>query len=210
MPTFWPTGRDSRITDIVMQTSMMADAPKDRALGAFARLDSTSAVVGDSLSATEEHEQECFLSVHTVFCLIEDDGLRAVEHGVRYFGVAMSRQAVHEDCIGLSMRHQGLVDLIRLEDGGALGGFMFEAHAGANVGINRVGAGDGFDGIVQQGDAASGLLADLDCFVDDFELRREALGRGYAAMCSELGGGEDQRMTDVIAVSNVRKAQAFS
>ena len=56
-----------------MQTSMMVDAPKNQALGAFARLGSAATVIGDSLSAAEEHEQERLLGVHTVFCLIEDD-----------------------------------------------------------------------------------------------------------------------------------------
>ena len=158
-----------------MQTSMMADAPKGRALGAFARLDSASAIVGDSLGATEEHEQECFLSVHAVFCLIEDNGLWAVEHCVRYLSVSVGWQAVHEYRIGLSMRHQRLVDLIRLEDWCTLRGFMFEAHAGANICINCIGTSDCFDWIVQQGNAASGGLADLNCLMDDFELRCETL-----------------------------------
>ena len=55
-----------------MQTSMMVDAPKEQTLGAFARLGSASSVVGDALGASEEHEQECLLGMHTVFCLIED------------------------------------------------------------------------------------------------------------------------------------------
>ena len=119
-------------------------------------MDSAAAAVGDSFGTTEEHQQECFLSVHTVFGLVEDDGLRAVEHRVRYFGIAMGRQAVHEDCIGLSVCHQRFIDLIRLEDWCTLRGFMFEAHAGTDIGVDRVRTCDGLDRIVQQGNAATG------------------------------------------------------
>ena len=114
-------------------------------------LDSAAAAVGDALGSAEEHEQEGLLGVHAVFGLVEDDGLRAVEDGVGDFGVAVRGEAVHEDGVGLRVGHQRFVDLVGLEDGGALGGLVLEAHAGADVGVDGVGAGDGFDGIVQRG-----------------------------------------------------------
>ncbi len=137
----------------------------------------------DALGSAEKHEQDGLLRVHAVFGLVEDDGLRAVEHGVGDFGVAVCGKAVHKDGVGLRERHEGFVDLVGLEDGRALGGFMLEAHAGADVGVDGVGAGGGFDGIVQEGDAAAGGLGDLDGLVDDFELWGRSLWvrRWYSA-----------------------------
>ncbi len=86
------------------------------------------------------------LGVHAVFGLVEDDGLRAVEDGIGDFGVAVRGQAVHEDGIGLRVGHQLFVDLEGLEDGRAAGGFVLQAHAGADVGVDGVGAGGGLDG----------------------------------------------------------------
>ena len=60
--------------------------------------------------------------------------------------------------------------------GGAFGGLVLEAHAGAYVGVDGVGAGDGFDGILHEGDAAAGGFGDLDGLVDDVELGLKALG----------------------------------
>jgi hypothetical protein len=122
----------------------------------LARLDTAAAAVGDSLRSAEEHEEKSFLRVHAVLRLIEDDGLRTVEHGICDLGVAVSGKAVHEDSVGLRELHERLVDLVGLEDGSALGGFVLEAHAGADVGVDGVGAGDGFDGIVKESDAAAG------------------------------------------------------
>ena len=53
--------------------------------------------------------------MHPIFCLVEDNGLWPVEHCVRYLCVPVGRQAVHEDRVRLSVCHQGLIDLIRLE-----------------------------------------------------------------------------------------------
>ena len=128
----------------------------------------------DALGSAEEHEQDGFLGVHAVFGLIEDDGLRAVEDGVGDFGVAMRGEAVHEDGVGLSVCHEGFVDLIGLEDWGAFGSFVLEAHAGADVGVDGVGSGDCLDGIVEEGDAATGCFCDFDCLVNDFEFWSEA------------------------------------
>ncbi len=146
-------------------------------IGALAGFGAPVAGVVDALGSAEEHEQESLLRVHAVLGLIEDDGLRTVEDGVGDFGVAVRREAVHEDGVGLRVGHERFVDLVGLEDGGALGGFMLEAHAGADVGVDGVGAGDGLDGVVQQGDAAAGRLGDLDGLVDDLEFGAEAFGR---------------------------------
>jgi len=164
--------------------------------------------VGGALGSAEEHEQESFLGVHAVFGLVEDGGLRAVENGVGDFGVAMGGEAVHEDGVGLRLGHEAFVDLVGLEDGGALGGLVLEAHGGADVCVDGVGSGDGFDGIVREGDAAAGGLGDLHGFVDDVELGCEALRRGYGAVGAELCGGEHEGVADVVAVADVGEAEA--
>ena len=97
--------------------------------------------------------------MHAVFGLVEDDGLRSIEDGVGDFGVAMRGETVHEDGVRLGVGHQGFIDLIGLEYGRALGGLVLEAHAGADVGVYRVGIGDGFDRVVQKRDAASCISA---------------------------------------------------
>jgi hypothetical protein len=188
---------------------MAAKTKRSELLAAVAWLDSAAAAVGDALCSAEEHEQESFLGVHAVFGLVEDEGLWAVEDCIGDFGVAMRRQAVHEDCVLLGVRHQGFVDLIALEDGGALGGFVFEAHAGADVGVDGVGSGDCLDGVVHEGDAAAGGLGDLDGLMDDFEFGGEAFGRGYGAVRAELRGGEHEGVADVVAVSDVGEVKAL-
>ena len=165
-----------------------------------------AAGVGDALGAAEQHEDDGLLGVHAVFGLVEDDRLRAVEDGVGDLGVAVRGQAVHEDGVRLGVGHQLFVDLVGLEDGGALGGFVLEAHGGADVGVDGVGAGDGLDGVGGEGDGAAGVLGDLDGLVDDLELGGEALGRGDGAVGAELRGGEHERVADVVAVADVGEA----
>ena len=109
-------------------------------------MSATSRALLNALGTAEQHQQQCLLRVHAIFGLIEDDGLRAVEHCVRDFGVAVRGEAVHEDGVGLGVRHQRFVDLVRLEDRRALGGLVLEAHAGADVGVDGVGSGDGLEG----------------------------------------------------------------
>ena len=86
---------------------------------------------------------------------------------------------------------------------------MLEAHGGADVGVDGVGSGDGFDGVVHEGDAAAGGFGDLDGLVDDVELGGEAFGRGYGAVCAELRGGEHEGVADVVAVADVGEVKAL-
>ena len=101
------------------------------------------------------------------------------------------------------------VDLIGLEDGGAAGGFVLEAHGGADVGVDGVGAGDGLDGVVEEGDGAAGLFGDFNGLVDDVELGDEGLGGGDVAVGAELRGGEHEGVADVVAVADVGKVEAL-
>ena len=77
--------------------------------------------------AAEQQQQQCFLAMHAVFGLIEDDGLRAVEHFVGDFSIAARGQAVHEDRMGSGFTHQRFVHLEGSEDRLALGGLVLEA-----------------------------------------------------------------------------------
>ncbi len=110
---------------------------------------------------------------------------------------------------GWAWSHERFVDLVGLEDWGALGGLVLEAHAGADVGVDGVGSGDGFDGVVDERNAAAGLFGDLDGFVDDLEFGGKAFGAGYSAVCAELCGGEHERVADVVAVADVGEVQAL-
>ncbi len=147
--------------------------------------------------------------MHAVFGLVEDDRLRAVEDCVGDFGVAMGGEAVHEDCIGLGVGHEGFVDLVGLEDGSALGGLVLEAHAGADVGVDGVGSGDGLDGILHEGDAAAGGFGDFDGLVDDVELGAEVFGAGDGAVRAKLGGGEHEGVADVVSVADVGEVKTL-
>ena len=108
----------------------------------------------------EQHQQQSLLRVHAILGLIEDDGLRPVENGIGDFGIAMRGQAVHEDRVRRSVGHQRFIDLIGLEDGRALGGLVLEAHAGADVGVDRIGPGDRRDWIVDQSDVGRRYVGD--------------------------------------------------
>ena len=116
---------------------------------------------------------------------------------------------MHKHRVLLRMRHQRLIDLVRLEDGRTLCGFVLEAHAGADVRVDRIRACDCLDRVLHQGDAAARLLADFDRLVDDLKLGREALGSGNGAMYAELRSRQHQRVAYVIAIANVGEAQAF-
>ena len=65
------------------------------------------------------------------------------------------------------------------------------------------------DGILHEGDAATGGFGDLDGLVDDVEFRLEALGRGDGAVGTKLCGGEHQRVADVVAVADVGEVQSL-
>ncbi len=81
--------------------------------------------------------------------------------------------------------------------GARLGGLVLEAHGGADVGVDGVGAGDGLDGVGVEGDGASGLLGDLDGLVDDLELGGEGLGGGdgqWAPSCAAVSMSEWQTL----------------
>eukprot|EP00754_Rhynchopus_humris_P044310 Rhum_TRINITY_DN4039_c0_g1::Rhum_TRINITY_DN4039_c0_g1_i1::g.12784::m.12784 len=59
--------------------------------------------------------QQGLLRVKTVLSLVEDDGLRSIDHLRRLLHAAGGRQAVHEDGVGVRQRHQLGGDLVRHE-----------------------------------------------------------------------------------------------
>ena len=161
----------------------MAD---NTSLVALPRLYPTAATVGDSLRSAKQHQQQSLLRVHAILRLVEDHRLRAIEDRVRYLCIAMRGKAVHEDSVLLCMRHKTLIHLVWLEDRCALGGLVFEAHAGADIGVDRIGSCDCLDGILHQRDGAAGCLADLDGLVNNVELWSEAFRRCDRAVRAKL------------------------
>src|SRR5215469_8040126 len=147
--------------------------------------------------------------MQSIFRLVEDHRLRPVEHGICDLCIAMSWQAVHEDGIRLGVCHKSLVDLIGLENGGTLCCLMLKAHAGADISVDGVSSCHCLDGVVQEGDAAACGLSDLDCLMNDFKFRSEALGRSHAAMSAELRRSQHERMTNIVAIANVGEPQSF-
>ena len=97
--------------------------------------------------------------MHPILGLIEDDRLRAIEHGVGNFCVAMRRQAVHKYRMRCSVRHQGFIHLIRFEDRRTLRRFMLETHTGADIGIHGICASDRCDRITNDSNIAAGDIA---------------------------------------------------
>ena len=50
----------------------------------------------DAFGSAQKHKDDCFLRMHAVLGLIEDDGLWTVQNCVGDFGPAMGGEAVHE------------------------------------------------------------------------------------------------------------------
>src|SRR5579862_3247423 len=102
--------------------------------------------------ALQQQNKNRFLDVQAVLRLIENNRTRRVNDGTRDFIAAMRRQAMHKQGMFGSKGKQFLVHLERREDFTAIGGFVLLPHAGPHVGINRVGAANGFDWIVEDPD----------------------------------------------------------
>src|SRR5580704_13113421 len=146
---------------------MVVNAPRDRESGAFTRLDSAAAAVGDALCTVDKQEQQRSMSAHTIFGLIENNRLWPIKHGIRHFRITVCRKTVHEYSIGLSVRHKRLIHLVGLEDWRTLRSFVLKAHARAHVGINSISTSDRFDRIVQQRNATAGCFTDLNGLVNN-------------------------------------------
>src|SRR5882724_2498819 len=68
-----------------------------------------------SFLLAKERVRDCFLHVHAIFRLIQNDRLRAIENFRRDFVAAMRREAMHENSAALGKRHELPVHLIWLE-----------------------------------------------------------------------------------------------
>src|SRR5581483_2886348 len=98
-------------------------------------------------AVAEQHEQNGFLRVQTVFRLVENDRNRGFQHGPGHFIAAMRRQAMHEQRAGLGARHEAVVHLEGSEYLAARFAFLFLAHTGPHVGVYGIGSGDSGFGI---------------------------------------------------------------
>src|SRR5215469_16598479 len=63
--------------------------------------------------SAETPGENALLRMQPVLRLIPHHGLRAVDDTGRHLLAALYRQAVHEDRVGLGVRHQVLVDAVR-------------------------------------------------------------------------------------------------
>ncbi len=88
--------------------------------------------------------------MQAVFRLVEHDGARRINHLIGDFQAAVSGEAVEEHGARLGVGHQIGVDLVRRKNGGARLGFAFLPHAGPDIGIDGLRAGNGFFGRAEQ------------------------------------------------------------
>ncbi len=95
--------------------------------------------------------QQALLGVQPVFRLVEHHRLRPVHHLVGDLLAAMGRQAMHEQRVGLGLRHQAGIDLVALEH--------VVARLGVAVAHRHPGVGDHAVGILDRGFR---VLADFD------------------------------------------------
>src|SRR5262245_35552634 len=64
-----------------------------------------------------EPDQHALLDVQAILGLVEDDGLRTVDHLTGDLLAAMCREAVHDHRVALGLAESGGIDLVRLEVG---------------------------------------------------------------------------------------------
>ncbi|MPL67367.1 hypothetical protein SDC9_13058 [bioreactor metagenome] len=133
-----------------------------------------------------------------VFRLVEDHRMRPVHHRARRLVVAMRRQAMHEQRVGLRLRHQRLVHLIgaQLVVPPLLRRFRV-VHRDPGVGDDQV----------RTLDRLRRVALDLDRHplrageVDPFALGVEGLRPGEGEVEAELPGRLQERGADVVAVA---------
>src|ERR1700722_19261394 len=107
----------------------------------------------------EQRQQNRFLHVQAIFGLLENDRTRRIHNVSRDLSATMGGEAVHEDCVGSGVRKQRVVYLVGGKSLGARGRFLFLAHAGPNVGVNRLHLGHCFFRGVQDFNLSAGLAS---------------------------------------------------
>ena len=134
--------------------------------------------------------QDGFLHVHTIFGLLQDNGIRSVEHFVGHFRAAVRRKTVHEDGVRSGLLHEFAIHLVGLEDLAANLFFGFKTHAGPGIGIDGLGAVDGFLRIGEELNLGAGFLGDTLGIGDD--IRRLARSwREWRCECERRGARRD-------------------
>ena len=87
----------------------------------------------------EDAGEDGFLRVHTIFRLVEYDGIGVVYHAFGQFLSSIRRHVMHEKEVGLCGFHKLLIDLIAPEYSDALCFFVFLAHAYPCISIDDIG-----------------------------------------------------------------------
>lgn len=88
------------------------------------------------------------------------------------------------------MGEKGLVDLVAVELGGAVGGFLFFPHADPDVGVENVGTFGGFGGVGGGANVASGFADEAGGWLKFFR-------GGEAEFDVEFGRGPDPGAGDI-------------
>ena len=141
-------------------------------------------------SAADGPVEDGFLGVEAVFGLVEDGLGVGLEGFFVDFFAAVGGEAVHDEGTGSCEFHDGVVDLVALQDAEALGGFGFFAHGDPNVGVEEVGGGGGGFEVFGANDLAPGAIEE--CGVGLI-----CLGRGDAEFEAEFCGGPNPGAGDI-------------
>ncbi len=147
--------------------------------------------------------------MEAVFGLVEDDGPAAFDDGIGNLFAAFGGEAMHEDGAGAGLIEEGVVDLIIAEGVAAFDRFLLLAHAGPDVGIDGVGAIDGFGGVVGDEEGGSGDSGQAFRLPDDLGIWGVAGRAGEGEIHAEAGGGEHERLGHVVAIADEGELEAL-
>src|SRR5713101_180845 len=168
----------------------------------------TSRAALENIASLEQSMQDGFLHVHAVFGLIEDDRLRTVEDFRGDFQAAVRRKTVHEYGVRRGERHQLGVDLIRLEHGVSHLPLGLKSHAGPGIGVDAHRAVHRFARVGQQLDFGFRFARHAFAIGDNFRQRCVFRGRSYAQVNAEASGKINQRVANIVAITDVGKFEA--
>src|SRR5262249_5551178 len=138
------------------------------------------------------------------FRLVVDNRVRRIDDLSRYLLTTVRGQAMHEHSIAGGQGEELLVDLVRRKNLLAQRRLVLLAHAGPHVSVDSVGPGGRGNRIFGDFNDGAGFLSDLPGSLHDLRVRGITVRRGYGDTASQAGRGQQQRMGDVVAVTDIR------